>query len=89
MKRTPQTELEAFFEPAITLYWKGSFGTLGSAFYPDKLEDRAILEQFMREAGLPRQGIKITPDQYDAVLAVAGNHGYSICLVGEPEETPA
>ena len=80
-------QLNRFFEPCIKLCWRGRFGKLGPYFYPDKNQDWKLLQQFMNEAGLPRNGVKISVDQYDAVLAVAGKYGYSIETIGE--ETPA
>lgn len=78
-------QLERFFSPAITLYWRGRFGKLGQYYYPDTNKDWQLLKQFMAEAGLPKSGVRITPEQYDAVLAVAGQYNYSITTIGEPD----
>jgi hypothetical protein len=83
---TTTQRLDALFSPKITLYWRGYFGKFVRGWYPDNILDRALLRQFMAEAGVSRAfGNNITDENYDAVLAAAGAHGYSIETVGDPE----
>ena len=76
------------FSPCVRLYWKGRFGKQSDAFHPDTLADRALLQQFMKEAGVKSVGFgpMITDAQYDAVLVVAGKYGYCLETIGYPED---
>lgn len=86
MTKTMQDRVEAFFSPCVSLCWKGHFGKLSDRWHPNKGIDRELLRQFMQEAGLDvRNGISITSEQYDAVLAAASAHGYSVETVGGPD----
>ena len=73
----------AFTSPSITLYWRGYFRTLWGAYFPDGIEDRALLRQFLDEAGLRGQGHHVKLEQMVAVLAVASKHGYRIETIGD------
>lgn len=91
-KHQMQTQLTAMFSPSVSLIWRGYGGKLTRHYFPNKVADRPLLEQFMREAGISTQnGIKITVEQVDSVIAAASKHGYSVETIGEPEtvETPA
>ena len=67
----------------LTLYWRGKFGKLSAHWHPDTIADWRLLQQLMNEAGLPRNGVKISNEQYDAVLAVAGTYGITIATIGD------
>lgn len=80
-----QKKMEQFFSPELVLYWRGKFGKLTAHFYADKLNDENLLKQFMNEAGI-HTGRKVSIQDYEKVLAVAGEHGYSLCTIGGPEQ---
>ena len=82
-------QVEMLFSPCITLYWRGRFGKSPSRWFPDRLEGRELLRQFMQEAGIPAHislGSGVETNQLDAVTAAAGKHGYCVETIGEPEE---
>lgn len=82
-----KNKLLAFFEPALTIRWRGLKQKQRAFYYPNRTRDEQILRQFMEEAGLStRDGVKITEDQYDAVLTAASKHGYSIVTIGSPDD---
>ena len=85
MTTTMTERCEAFFSPCITLYWRGKFGKLSERWYPDTLQDRALLRQFMQEANIPEtRGVSVTDDQLDAIGLAAGKHGHSTETIGNP-----
>lgn len=71
----------------LTLYWRGRFGTLTTAWYPDLVEQRTILRQFLAEAGYHGAPCRVEENQYEAVLAAAGKHGWAIETIGGPVTT--
>lgn len=75
--------MERFTSPCIKLYWRGYFKKLWAAYFPDSREDRALLRQFLDDAGFRGQGHHVCPEQLDAVLTVASNHGYWVETIGE------
>ena len=90
---SPYAEVRKFpHDPkTIVLFWRGWFGTLGPAWYPDSASGR-FLRQFIDEAkrllnldfkdAVP----KLTLESYDKVLLVASEYGYSITSYGGPED---
>ena len=78
--------MERLFSPCVTLYWRGRFGRLSNRWYPDTLQDRALLRQLMQEADIREEhGLSVTTDQLDAIGLAAGNHGYCTETIGEPD----
>lgn len=92
---SPYADLRFFPREAntITLYWRGWFGTLGPAWYPDS-NSGLLLRQFIIEAkrrfdfefDFDATVPKLLPEIYDQVLRVAGDHDYSITAYGGPED---
>ena len=81
--------VEKLFSPCITLYWRGRFGKSPRRWFPDRLEDRELLRQFMQEAGFPAHislGSGVETNQLDAIGLAAAKHGYCVETIGEPEE---
>lgn len=76
-----QKAVEKFFDPCLTLYWRGKKGDRLDYWYIDLVKDRAIFRQFLHEAGV-KQSLRCPPDKYDDLLRVAGEHGYSLETIG-------
>jgi hypothetical protein len=88
MTTSMMAKMEQFFSPRLTLYWKGYHGRLPDGYWPDRIEDRDLLLQFLREARLPvRISVTVSRENLDRVIEVAGSHGYSVAIENEPEIT--
>jgi hypothetical protein len=85
-------KLEAFFSPSVTLHWRAGVGSAPGSFRPDFSDyaNTRLLRQFLREAGLDdKNSLRVYDSQLDALGAAASSHGYSLCLVGGPEDEGA
>ena len=85
MDATMTRRLEAFFGPALTLHWRGHFGTKSDHYHPDTPEDRKLLFACLADAGLDRGHARLALADVDAVMAQLPKFGYSINLIGGPE----
>jgi hypothetical protein len=79
--------IDIALSPSVKVCWRGFRGKLTAHWFPDRLKDRKLVEQFMREAGLSiKDGVCFVDADFDKVLVAAGNRGYSIESIGEQEE---
>lgn len=79
-------QIARFFGKSITLKWRGLKRKQGPFFYPGTNNDEPFLRQFMSEMGSNPLHVRITANQYDNILAIAGKYGCSILCIGGPEE---
>lgn len=81
-------KVEAFFGPCVTLNWHAPVGNGPATWRPEGDRKNLVAVRFiMREAGLDdKNSLRMTADQLDAFGRAAGVHGYSLELVGEPDE---
>lgn len=79
--------IASFFEPKITMYWRGRYRKQSAAWWPSTTQDEELLRQLLNEAHI-KYGLKphLLPKDYETILAIAGQHDLSIETIGAPED---